>query len=373
MSTFKVPLTVIREVKTHPNADALDIVKIYDWDVVVKKDDFAQGELVVYIPVDSILTQDLEDKIFGSDSKVKLTKHRVRSIKLRGQISQGMAVKPEVLGITAEVETDLSGVLGISKYEQPEAELPNAMRVKAVSTKKKHPDFKEYSKLEHFKNYDRSFQDGELVYVSAKLHGTNFRAGWVRTVANTPWKKIKKYFGLLPQYEFVWGSRTVEISSKPGKKHPGVNIPSQGVNFGDVYTKIVNQYDLKDKIQDGYTIYGEIVGDGIQKNYPYGCGKDEHKLYIFDIMFNDDQSYLNHSDFKEEAQSMGLETVPELYVGPWDKEKISLLRDGEDFGCVREGIVVKPVIEKSTGSLTRVALKWISDAYYLQKHNTEFH
>lgn len=373
MSTFRVPLTTIRQINEHPNADSLVIAKIYDWDVVVKKGDFNVGDEVLYIPVDSILSPELESKVFGPDSKIKLNKSRIRSIKLRGQISQGLAVKPSLIGFKGVLEENYAETLGVVKYEPPEYELPKQMQVKATKKKNKHSHFKEYSKLEHFKYFDRVIQDGEIVYVSAKLHGTNARYGWAPTEINTLFKRIKKFLGLLPEYEFVWGSRTVEISSKPDKKHVGVNIPSQGVNFGDVYTKMIHQYDLMNKIPKGRTIYGEIVGDGIQANYPYGCGKGEHRLFIFDVMDSNTLKYLNYEDFKKEVDSMELDKVPELYVGPWDKEVISKLRDGTDLGCVREGIVVKPVVERSTPSLSRLALKWISDAYYLMKHNTEYH
>jgi len=57
MSTFKVPLTKVLEVKSCPNSDRLDIIKIYDWQVVVGKGNFSVGDDVIYVPVDSILPQ----------------------------------------------------------------------------------------------------------------------------------------------------------------------------------------------------------------------------------------------------------------------------------------------------------------------------
>lgn len=409
MSTFTVPFTKIREILPHDNATALEIAKVYDWNVVVQKGKYKAGDEIIYVPVDSILPWDLENRIFPPESKIKLRHSRIRSIKIRGQISQGMVLDIEDAHAfdgalkDLELETDVSVLLGITKYEHPANELPANMKVGQPKKKPGNPNFKKYTDIENFKYYDRMFQDGEDVYVSEKLHGTSFRAGWYPMVANTLWKKIKRFFGKLPAYEFCWGSRTIQIQVKG--KHDGVNIPSQGVNFDDVYTKMVKTYNLKEVIPNGYAIYGEIVGDGIQKGYTYGCGPKEHKLYVYDVMETNSGKYLDyfrvdHHGFTfarsdEDAfnlvapdknaeplfpmllMSWGLERVPELYVGPFSKEVIDGLRDGDSTITgqkIREGIVIKPLVEK-TCRIGRKVLKYISDAYYLknQENGTDFH
>lgn len=394
MSSFSVPLVKIREILPHNNANALEIARVFDWHVVVQKGRYVAGDEVVYVPVDSVLPPDLENKIFPPESKIKLRNSRVRSIKLRGQISQGMIIDLEdvvpFLGVdrvrrlgTYEENEDLSSDLGIVKYEPPAEELPSFMSL-TPKKKKGNPEFKKYTDIENFKYYDRMFQDGEEVYISEKLHGTSFRAGWFPMVADTMWKKVKKFFGYLPEWEFCWGSRTVQIQIKGS--HSGVHIESQGVNFDDVYTKIVKQYDLKERLPKGYAVYGEIVGDGIQKNYSYGCGQGEHKLYVYDVMINN--VWQNHDMFRATIEGLNnqimswngtyshfpIQRVPELYVGPFSKEIADKLRDGDSVvgnQKVREGIVIKPVIE-ATCSIGRKVLKYVSDAYYL-KDNTDFH
>ena len=92
MSTFKVPLTTVLEVSKHPNADNLELVKVYDYDVITSKDKYKPGDYVIYIPVGSVLPAWLEEITFPPNSKVKLNKSRIRAIKLRGLISQGLLV-----------------------------------------------------------------------------------------------------------------------------------------------------------------------------------------------------------------------------------------------------------------------------------------
>jgi RNA ligase (TIGR02306 family) len=388
MASFKVPLTRVCEVLPHDNAERLEIVKIYDWLVVTGKGNFNPGDQVVYIPVDSILPPEVEDFLFPMTSKIKLSKHRVRSIKIRGHISQGMVVDPQdfaKLGKSLDAyhdEDDLAEYLGITKYEPPDCALPQNLQVKK-KPKKGNPNFTKYTDIENFKWYDRVFQDGEQCYISEKLHGTSFRAGWYLNEANTIWKKVKKFFGLLPDWEFCWGSRNVQIQCK---------LYHKGYYNEDVYTKMVRKYDLMNKIPQGYAIYGEIVGDGIQKGYTYGCGPGEHKLYVYDVKYTGvkhPQQYLNYQlntddetlgpdhlpTFKAFIEGIGLTPVPCLYVGPFKRDILEQHRDGDSTiggQKVREGVVLKSVWE-ANAACGRKCLKVISDAYYLQNDNTDFH
>ena len=91
MNDFRVEVVEVDEVLEHPNADRLEIAKVKGWQCVVGKDSFAAGDKGIYIPIESILPEELEAKIFGT-SKVKLSKHRVKTIRLRGAVSQGLLV-----------------------------------------------------------------------------------------------------------------------------------------------------------------------------------------------------------------------------------------------------------------------------------------
>src|SRR5271166_788083 len=128
VSEYKVPLTTIKEIFEHPNATSLEFAKVYDFNVIVGKGQYKIGDHVVYVPIDSILPLELETKLFGSESKIKLNKGRIKQIKIRGQYSQGLIIGLEHLGppfstanIDGVLETDFSTVLGITKYEPPAA------------------------------------------------------------------------------------------------------------------------------------------------------------------------------------------------------------------------------------------------------------
>jgi hypothetical protein len=83
MSTFRVSLTKITEINPHPNADALLLAKVYDYDVIIPKNIYNVGDLVIYVPVGSVLSEALEALLFPEGSKIKLTNRRIRAIKIR--------------------------------------------------------------------------------------------------------------------------------------------------------------------------------------------------------------------------------------------------------------------------------------------------
>jgi len=369
MSTLKVEICRIDGVEKHPNADRLDIVKIAGWQCVTQKDAFKVGDSCVYIPIDSILPLEVESKIFGPDSKIKLDKSRVRSIKLRGAISQGMAVRPSTLGIPddQDVGTDVSEILGIKKYEPPTREVSHNSQLNPKPKRSCNPNFKKYTGIENWKWYPTLFDSTEEVVVTEKIHGTNFRCGYIPYCANTWWKKVLKFLHLTPQYEFVYGSHNVQLQNK---------LRYKGYYSNNVYLKIAKQYNLESVLKNfpGFVVYGEIYGDRIQKGYNYGCGTGEHKLVVFDVMH--DGSYLDFPVFSVFCNLRRLPMAPVVYHGPYDGDKILSLTKGNSVLCpeqrVREGVVVKPLKEQIT-FMGRKILKVISDDYLLNNDNTDFH
>src|SRR4051812_18577876 len=166
MSTLKVEVVLIDEILPHPNADRLELARIAGWNCVVRKGEYSAEDKVVYIPVDAILPVELEGKLFPLESKIKLEKSRVRTIKLRGAISQGIVATLPELGLCDQaVGTDVSEVLGITKYEPPVASTPGLLRRKMLSPKKGNPAFRKYTDIENFKHYNTLFNPGDLVWV----------------------------------------------------------------------------------------------------------------------------------------------------------------------------------------------------------------
>lgn len=206
------------------------------------------------------------------------------------------------------------------------------------------------------------------------VHNSNFRCGWVKSCPNTKWQKIKKWLGLLPEYQFCFGSHHVQLQSK---------MLYSGYYDSNVYAKIVKQYHLREILPKGYVLYGEIYGHGIQKNYEYGCGKNEHKLVVFDIEDQvDKQRFLNYGelcDFCWKELTKTLPVVPILYTGPYSKEIVEQLVEGASVldpkTLVKEGIVIREQFPDSNKFciIGRRILKRINDTYLLDKNNTDFH
>ena len=69
-----------------PNADSIEKATILGWEVVVKKGEFNIGDKVCYIQIDTVVPPDPYFEF------LKDRKYRVRTIKLRGQISQGLII-----------------------------------------------------------------------------------------------------------------------------------------------------------------------------------------------------------------------------------------------------------------------------------------
>lgn len=169
--SFKAEIVQIKKVESHPNADRLDLISIEGWSVVSSKGNYTVGSKGLYIPIDAVLPEEVESKIFTPDSKIKLDKHRVKTIKIRGAISQGLLVSLDTLGIdpNTKVGTDLTKKLGITKYEPP-VNL-NVGTLRATSDKQVNPNFHKYTKFDNMKNYPNFFQDGEEIIATEKIHG----------------------------------------------------------------------------------------------------------------------------------------------------------------------------------------------------------
>lgn len=370
MSTFKVPVVTIDEIRPHDNADRLECAVVAGWHVVVGKGQWKAGDLAVYLPIDSVLPVDLERKLFPEGSKITLSKSRIKSIKIRGVVSQGMVVKIDEVCPTGwhpadfKVGDDMSEVLDVTKYEPPHKQVQSQPGKRTGKRRKEHPLFKKYTDLENIKWYPKVFAEGEQVYVTEKVHGTNFRAGWVPTVANTWWKKCLKLLRMLPPYEFVYGSRNVQLQARRDRR---------GFYGKDIYGAIVDKYDLERKVPKGTVVYGEVYGDGIQPGYNYGMINGGHRLAVFDVytFCSGEGQWLDSKSTLVYCDVNNLPHVPVLYHGSYNADLVKSLASGdsvlEPTQKVREGVVVKPEHEK-VDVCGRKILKVINDDFLLGKH-----
>ena len=377
MSELRVTIEKIKAIDEHPNADRLELATVLGWQCVVEKDLYDVGDMVVYFPVDVILTEELEALIFGPDPKIKLKKSRIRTIKLRGAISQGLVVPlsliTPVFSVLGTEGKNIAKELGVTKYEP----VPSGGLKTSGGQQKKarecNPAFKKYTNINHLKNYPGALE-GEYVYVTEKIHGTNFRCGYVPITGNTFqrfWKRLKSKFtdgGIIDGYEFVFGSHNVQLKDRSEAFH------SKGFIEKNVYFRIVEKYDFKNKLKPGEVLYGEIYGGNIQKNYNYGMGPNVD-LVVFDIMRHGE--YVDFSTVLRKCLVMGFSVVPVIFAGKFDSTlNLHDLVKGPSILCpeqpVREGIVVRPQHE-TEAYMGRKIFKYVSPDYLLLKGNSEFH
>lgn len=368
-TTYKVPYTKILDIQPHSNAERLEIATVYGFQVIVGKGQYKVGDRCVYIPIDSILPSDLEATLFPEGSKIKLHNSRVRQIKIRGVASQGILIDPADINqdyLYFGLEADLKEALGITKYE-PSVRANTNTPAGKKTRKASHPDFHHYNGLDNIKWFPNKFEEGDLVVIQEKLHGTNARAGIMPFVANTLWKKVLRALRLAPLTENCYGSNNVEISAKSSYK---------GFYGADIYGAAMAKAKVFDKLKPGETIFGEIIGPGVQKGYSYGLKKQIFVLFDVKVLQPDGtQVWLQPCEVYGFAYLRGFNVVPFLYKGPYNKElAYSLTKGPSKFGTekVREGIVIKSMDNYSIDG-NKQALKWVSEDYLNNTSNTDEH
>jgi RNA ligase (TIGR02306 family) len=408
MSEFKVCFTPVRSLSQHPNPEVLrlEIAEIYGFQVVVKKGQYQVGDFVCYCPIDSVLPSDLEKILFSPDAKIKLNKSRIKQIRIQKFPSQGMLIDVQALrdllklrGLKAEMEFKLEHnymeLFSISKYEPPVPHFQVAGEKKARKVNNNNPLLHSYNGLDNLRWFPDRFTEGEEVVIQEKLHGTNARAGLLPTQANTIWKKIKKFFGKLPEYEFCYGSNNVELTNRASNQnYYGEDIYAAALKkacYIEVAynikadrskiegTEIYQYVSAAQQIKPMEVIYGEIIGEGIQKNYDYGLKEKKFVLFDVKIMQLDGSfTWLNPEEVEQYAKERGFDFVPVLHVGPFNKQLATELSVGDSVYCnkqkVREGVVVKSRLcyNDPSCSSKKKALKIISTVY-LDKEQTDFH
>jgi RNA ligase (TIGR02306 family) len=242
-------------------------------------------------------------------------------------------------------------------------------------------NFRKYVDIENYKYYEHVIEDGELINITLKMHGTSARFANLLPTKMTLWKKLKQFLGLMDTHEFCYGSRNVQLSD--GGKFEYKN-EKQGVDIPNVYKFVAKKYMLDKVIPKDYGFFGEIVGKHVQKDYHYNVPEGDYKFYLYDIYNFKEKRWLNHDEFMVMSDEANfnlppdkrlIHRVPLLYAGPYSPEVIEAFRNGADpiqGDIEREGIVVKPMVERSSYHLGRVILKCISDEYWLGKQS-DFH
>lgn len=337
MTDFHVEVVRLGKIEKHPNADALDITYVHGengYPCIVKKDSFKEGDLAVYIPIETTLP-DRPEFAFLSSSEHR----RLKAKKLRGFFSMGLVI-PVPADIPEPVEgMDVAEQLGIIKFEPKQ---PSGQYSKIVGgdceADPEHFIFHKYTDIEPLRRNSRILTEGEEVILTEKTHGSNYRA-------------------VFDGYRLWVGSRQT-IKKKP-------EDPCDMA----IWWRIASELDLEQKLAKvpNHIFFGEVFGPGIQ-DLTYGQTKPT--LRIFDVLDTATNQYLDHDEVVRLTAIAGLEMVPHLYRGPWNPPELLPLCEGKTTmggGHCREGFVVKPAKERWDKRVGRVILKMVGESYHLRK------
>lgn len=294
----------IAEIKPIPNADAIETALVDGWECVVRKNEnFKVGDLIVYIEVDSVVPERPEFEFLRD------RKFRVRTIKLRKQISQGLVLPLSILPDRKWKEgDDVTNILGVTKYD-PELEEENKL-IKEQKNKFKNPIIKYMFRYAWFrrivlgKKQEKGFPswvvktDETRIQNLVKMFETERNAGTLfegrekidGQSATYTLRRIKKN-----KFEFVVCSRNLRLT-RPDNSN---------------YWKIAERYNieaiLKDIIMDNdyVTLQGEIYGQGIQGNKYNLNGID---FMAFNLIYPDRK--VPTKEFEKVLEKYGIKTVP---------------------------------------------------------------
>ena len=323
----------IKAVLPHPNADRLSIYQVKGWQVIDQKDAYKVGDLVIYCEVDSwiptalapFLTKGKEPREFNG-----VKGERLRTIKLRGQLSQGLLLRLPGNFILGE---DVSSALNIQKWEKP---IPPQL---AGQVRGSLPEFLRKTDQERIQNIPQQvleeLHSRQTVFqVTEKLDGSSM------TVYN---------------YNGEWGVTSRNIDLKLDQED---NI------FVDMFLKLSPELDtLKDELVylgiPNFAVQGELIGGNIQGNQYKIHGFD---YYIFDIYNIDTQEYLNTPTVETLADILGINHVPVITINTLATTSITdllLLAEGTSKlnNSEREGLVYKTLDRKF--SFKTISNSWL--------------
>ena len=363
MASFEAKVYTLT-VLPHPEADRLELAQVGGYLSIVPKGVYKNGDLAVYIPEQAIVPEDILVEIGLVGRLGGKAKNRVRAMKLRGILSQGIIYPNKGNWKLGEV---LNEELGIIKYEPV---IPASLAGE-VSNVGENLTIK-YD-IENHKKFPDVIQEGELVQITEKLHGTfsMFSAiptSWMDETSDLHEKLINGRF----------------IAASKGLGAKGLVFKDNEKNSRNVYINAAKELSLFDFIgvlADRYdtivTVAGEIFGRGIQ-DLGYSFTKAQFRL--FDVAIGNERvekRFLNHEDIENICKEFGIQRVPLLYVGEFSQEILDKYTNGLETvsgteSHIREGVVVKPLVERYYSGLGRVMLKSISEAYLLRKNGTEF-
>ncbi len=309
-------------------ADNIMQARVMGWTVVIKKGELAQGDRCVFFEIDSVLPEGPAWSEF-----MRARKFRVRTLKLRGVLSQGLALPVSILdGDVPELGVDIRDRLGVTKFEPV---LPDAREVAGgfPAQVPKTDEIRLQSALEVLGEIA-----GRDFYVTTKLDGSS-----------------ATYFR---------GDDGFVACSRNWALHRGNNA----------VWRAAERYRLEEVMPMHLAVQGELCGPGIQKNR---LGLTDLDLFIFSAYDARRGAFLGYHELMQTCASLGLKMVPVEQVvqgeaagayahtlDGWLEASRGLYPGTKNR---KEGIVVRPIEEAQSAVLGgRMSFKVINNEFLLK-------
>lgn len=335
MSEFHVRVVKLEKIEKHPNADTLEMSLIDGgYPVVFKQGQYKEGDLAVYIPIDSIVPDTEEWAFLGGHRRIKAKRLRgIFSMGMLTPISSLVAKLPQ-LGPHLDIITGMScqETMGITKWEPPAPGEPG-VHFRSVNALPERPDMPKYTDIEGLRKHRGVLVPGEEVLITEKIHGANGR--------------------------WMWDGEQFHVGSHNSMWKDTAD---------NMWWRVLMEGELGRKIADapGMVFYGEVYGN--VQDLKYGLDKDVD-VRIFDVRDSKTLRYLDVHEMAQLCDRLDIEMVNVLHTGPWDESLVSLAEGKTTIGGghVREGFVVRPFVERRDVRCGRVILKMIGEGYMLRK------
>jgi RNA ligase (TIGR02306 family) len=319
-------------------ADAILLAKVLGWELVVKKTEFQVGDRCVYFEIDSVLPIAQWNDHLRKEPNKPL---RIKTIRLRGQLSQGLAMPMSIIPAGEyEMGQDVTTLVGVTKYE------PVVPAHLSGMAKGNFPAFLHKTDETRLQSeprvLDEAISKGIVLVGTLKMDGTSFTA-----------YRRDDEFGVC--------SRNLDLKETEGNAHW---IMARKLKLEEI---------LRSEPRN-LSIQGEICGPSIQGNR---LGLSESKLYLFNLFDIDAGKYLSHTELSAFAEKHMLNMVPTVYrldfggvVGPRDVNHLLNIANNLNYdnGTPAEGIVWRSACETYSDVLKgRMSFKTISNRF-LEKY-----
>ena len=299
----------IASIQPIAKADRLELASIKGWRCVVGKGQFKEGDLAIYFEIDSVLPVREEFEFLRTRCySEKEDGFVIRTMKLKGVISQGLLQPLSILGREGEAGEDVTEELGVRLKEDtfnPEIALSSRPHYIPSSS------IERVQNVEDLSIFDRNF------HVTEKIDG---QAAYYSTA-----------YG-----QQVACSRECNLKPLPSSPH-----------WKYAYTKDIHS-QLMENDMSHLVLQGELCGPSIKPN---GLCISTLSFFLYSVWDTQSLSYLGREEIEKVAALLGIEIVPLVpitlsdFKGKDDEETLmNLLKAAQGSSLInpsrkREGLV----------------------------------